>query len=73
MAPGLHGDDLPLNARQQQLRFGQGQTQVGDIDEIIRPSDDTANLLDWGRDGARQRRRARSYVAAVTPVTSAQT
>jgi len=39
MAPSLRGDDLPLNARQQPLRFGQGQTQVGDIDKIIRPSD----------------------------------
>ena len=37
--PGLRGDDLPLNARQQPLRFGQGQTQIGDIDEIIGPSD----------------------------------
>jgi len=38
MAPSLRGDDLPLNTRQQQLRFGQRQTQVGDIDEIIGPS-----------------------------------
>jgi len=37
--PGLRGDDLPLNARQQPLRFGQGQTQIGGIDEIIGPSD----------------------------------
>jgi len=37
--PGLRGDDLPLNARQQPLRFGQGQTQVGDVAEIIGPSD----------------------------------
>jgi len=37
--PDLRGDDLPLNARQQQLRFGQGQTQVGDINEITGPSD----------------------------------
>jgi len=39
MAHSLRGDDLPLNARQQPLRFGQGQTQVGDIDKIIGPSD----------------------------------
>ena len=39
MAPSLRGDDLPLNARQQPLRFEQGQTQVGDVDEVIGPSD----------------------------------
>ncbi len=39
MARSLRGDDLPLNACQQPLRFGQGQTHVGDIDEIIGPSD----------------------------------
>jgi hypothetical protein len=27
----LRGRDLLLNARLQQLRFGQGQTQIGDI------------------------------------------
>jgi len=37
MLPGLRGDDFPLNARQQQLRFGQDQTQIGGIDEIIGP------------------------------------
>ena len=37
--PGLRGDDLPLDARQQQLPFGQGQTQTGDITEVIRPVD----------------------------------
>jgi len=39
MAPSLRSDDLPLNARQQLLRFGQGQTQVGDVNEIIGPTD----------------------------------
>jgi hypothetical protein len=39
VVPGLRSDDLLLNARQQPLRFGQGQTQVGDIDEIIGLSD----------------------------------
>ena len=39
MAPGLRGNDLPLQTRQQQLPFGQGQPQVGDLTEIIRPVD----------------------------------
>src|ERR1700758_1396416 len=39
MVPGLFGDDLLLEAGQQQLRFGQGQTQIGDIAEIIGPID----------------------------------
>jgi hypothetical protein len=39
VAPGLHGNDLLLQARQQQLPFGQGQTKVGDIAEIIGPVD----------------------------------
>ena len=39
MPPGLRGRDLLLNARLQQLRFGQGQTQIGDIFEIIWPDD----------------------------------
>jgi hypothetical protein len=39
MPPGLRGRDLLLNARLQQLRFGQGQTQNGDIFEIIWPDD----------------------------------
>src|SRR4051794_36721585 len=42
VVPGLRGDDLPLDARQHQLRFGQGQTQIGDVDEAIGP----ANLHD---------------------------
>ncbi len=46
MAPSLRGDDLPLNARQQQLRFGQGQTQIGNIAEIIGPSD-LQNVRAW--------------------------
>lgn len=37
--PGLCGDDLLLEAGQQQLRFAQGQTEIGDIAEIIRPVD----------------------------------
>ncbi len=43
----------------------------GDEDDAAQAG--TVNLLDWGRDGARQGRRARSYAAAVTLVTSAQT
>ena len=35
MASGLRGNDLLLNACQQQLPFGQGQTEVGEITEII--------------------------------------
>jgi hypothetical protein len=42
VAPGLRGNDLPLEAAQQQLPFGQGQpslacsvAQIGDITEII--------------------------------------
>src|SRR4051812_37556538 len=42
MVPGLRGDNLPLDARQHQLRFGQGQTQIGDVDAAIGP----ANLDD---------------------------
>src|ERR1700756_446685 len=39
VVPGLWGDDLLLEACQQQLRFGQGQTHSGDIAEIIGPVD----------------------------------
>src|SRR4051794_1970555 len=39
VVPGLRGDDLPLDTRQHQLRFGQGQTQIGDVDEAIGPAD----------------------------------
>ena len=39
VAPGLRGNDLLLEACQQQLPFGQGQTQIGDIAEIIRSVD----------------------------------
>src|SRR3954452_14705960 len=42
VVPCLRGDDLPLDAPQHQLRFGQGQTQIGDVDEPIGP----ANLYD---------------------------
>jgi hypothetical protein len=37
--PGLRGNDLLLQTRQQQLSFGQGQPQMGDLNEIIRPVD----------------------------------
>jgi hypothetical protein len=35
MVPSLHSDDLLLEACQQPLRFGQGQTQIGDVAEVI--------------------------------------
>jgi hypothetical protein len=35
----LRGRDLSSHARQQQRRFGRGQTQVGDIIEIAGPVD----------------------------------
>jgi hypothetical protein len=34
---GQGGDDLPLSGCQQPLRFGQGQTQTGNVAEIIGP------------------------------------
>jgi hypothetical protein len=37
--PNLSRDNLLLEAGQQPLRFGQGQTQVGDIGEITEPLD----------------------------------
>jgi hypothetical protein len=37
MVAGLRGNDLPLNLRQHQLRFGQRQAQVGDLTKTIRP------------------------------------
>ena len=39
VAPGLGGSDPLLNARLQQLRFGQGQPQIGDVSEFIGPDD----------------------------------
>src|SRR5208282_1559211 len=39
VASGLCGDDLLLQASQQPLPLGEGQTQIGDIDEIIGPVD----------------------------------
>ena len=39
MNPGLRGDDLLLDASRHQLRFGQGQTQIGDVVEAIGPAD----------------------------------
>jgi hypothetical protein len=38
-AVDLPGNDRSLNARQQLLRFGQGQTQVRDIAKTFRPTD----------------------------------
>jgi hypothetical protein len=37
--PGLRGNDLLLQTRQQQLSFGQGQPQMGDLNKIIGPVD----------------------------------
>jgi hypothetical protein len=39
MLMGLRGNDLMLDLRQQQLRFGQRQTQVGYVTETIGPAD----------------------------------
>ena len=39
VVPGLPGDDRLLEACQQQLGIGQGQTQIGDIAEIGGPDD----------------------------------
>jgi hypothetical protein len=39
MLMGLRGNDLMLDLRQQQLRFGQRQTQVGYLTETIGPAD----------------------------------
>jgi hypothetical protein len=35
----LRGNDLLLNLRQQQLRFGQRQTQIVDLTKTVRPAD----------------------------------
>jgi hypothetical protein len=35
----LRANDLLLNSRQQQLRFGQRQTQIGDLTKTTRPAD----------------------------------
>ena len=37
--PRLRGGDLALNPRQQLFRFREGQSQIGDIAEVIRPAD----------------------------------
>src|SRR5690242_13353918 len=37
--PGLRGNDLLLESRQQPLPFGQGQPQMGDLKQIIGPGD----------------------------------
>jgi hypothetical protein len=34
----LHGNELLLNLRQQQLRFRQRQTQIGDLTKTLRPT-----------------------------------
>lgn len=39
MVPDLGGDDFLLKPCQQLLRFGQGQTQIGDVAEIIGSAD----------------------------------
>src|SRR3954453_4288729 len=39
VVPGLRGNDLLLETRQQPLPFGQGQPQIGDLNQIIRPGD----------------------------------
>jgi hypothetical protein len=36
---GLRGNDRLLQAYQSLLRFGQRQTQIGDLTKIIRPAD----------------------------------
>jgi hypothetical protein len=43
--PDLCSDDLLLKARQQPLRLGQGQTQVGDIGEVTEPVERALNLM----------------------------
>jgi hypothetical protein len=35
---GLRRNELLLNLRQQQLRFGQRQTQIADLTKTIRPA-----------------------------------
>ena len=37
--PRLRGGDLALNPREQLLRFREGQSQIGDIAEVIRLAD----------------------------------
>src|SRR3954452_15583507 len=39
VVPGLRGNDLLLQTRQQPLPFSQGQPQMGDLNEIIGPVD----------------------------------
>jgi hypothetical protein len=39
VVPGLRGNDLLLEAGQQQLSVGYGQTETGDMLQIIRPVD----------------------------------
>src|SRR5215217_2059410 len=35
VVPGLRGNDLLLEARQQQFPFGQGQPQIGYVNEVV--------------------------------------
>ncbi len=39
MDPGLRGDDLSLDASQELLALGQGQTQAGQVGEVVRSGD----------------------------------
>jgi hypothetical protein len=39
MDAGLSGDELPLDAGQEPLAFGQGQAQAGQVGEVARPGD----------------------------------
>jgi len=39
VVPGLCGNDLLLESRQQQLSLSQAQPQIGDLNEIIGPVD----------------------------------
>jgi hypothetical protein len=52
-AVGQRGNDLLRNLRQQQLRFGQRQTQISDFTKTIRPADrnhvETSRLTDQSR------------------------
>jgi len=39
VVPGLRGNDLLLETRQQQFPFGQGPPQIGDVTEVVGPVD----------------------------------
>src|SRR5215208_3993472 len=85
VVPGLRGDDLPLDARPHQLRFGQGQTQIGDVDEAIGPANlydirarplafrpDSTSLKTQATYPPSVTERARKYPTAVAPPISRQ-